>query len=143
MAWLGRFGLHLAAALGATGGRYVETGDAGTLGRSSGEALDKDQVGVAAEGWASIVDALRGTVSRQQFETWFRAMRPVSLAPGRYVFGVPNAFLKSWIESYYSDLLRNCVESAFGASASGPEGRPPEIRIEVFDGAFTYSPMVM
>jgi chromosomal replication initiator protein len=97
--------------------------------------VDKDQVGVAAEGWASIVDALRGTVSRQQFETWFRAMRPVSLAPGRYVFGVPNAFLKSWIESYYSDLLRNCVESAFGASASGPEGRPPEIRIEVFDGA--------
>jgi len=93
--------------------------------------VDKDRVVADGEAWASIVEALRGTVSRQQFETWFRTMRPVSIEPGRYVFSVPNAFLKGWIDSYYTELLRNCVASAFGAGADGIDGRPSEIRIEV------------
>jgi chromosomal replication initiator protein len=96
--------------------------------------VDKDPIVTDAEAWASIVEALRGTVSRQQYETWFRAMRPVSLEPGRYVFSVPNAFLKGWIDGYYADLLRNCVTSALGAEAS-PDGRPPEIRLEIQGGA--------
>jgi chromosomal replication initiator protein len=93
--------------------------------------VDKDRVVADGEAWASIVEALRGTVSRQQFETWFRTMRPVSIEPGRYVFSVPNSFLKEWIESYYTELLRNCVTSAFGPGADGADGRPVEIRIEV------------
>jgi chromosomal replication initiator protein len=99
--------------------------------------VDKDRV-EDAEAWASIVESLRGTVSRQQYETWFRTMRPVTLSPGRYVFSVPNAFLKEWIESYYTDLLRNCVASALGASV-GPEGRPAQIDV-VVDGATTNAP---
>ena len=33
---------------------------------------DRTVAGAGAEAWASIVEALRGTVTRQQFETWFR-----------------------------------------------------------------------
>jgi chromosomal replication initiator protein len=92
--------------------------------------LEKDRSVADAETWASILEALRGTVNHQQFQTWFRAMRPVSLQPERYVFSVPNSFLKEWIEGYYLDLLRNCVTSALGASVA-PDGRPAEIRIVV------------
>jgi chromosomal replication initiator protein len=103
--------------------------------------VDQDRVAARPEDWASIVEALRGTVSRQQFETWFRTMRPVSLQPGRYVFCVPNAFLRDWIQGYYTDLLRNCVTSALGAvAAAGPDGRPAEIRIDVDAGPDDASP---
>ncbi len=95
--------------------------------------MDKDPVAGDADTWASILEALRGTVNPQQFQTWFRAMRPVSLRPGRYVFSVPSAFVKDWIDGYYVDLLRNCVTSALGSSST-PDGRPAEIRVEVVDG---------
>ncbi len=92
-----------------------------------------------AEAWASIVEALRGTVTRQQFETWFRSMRLARAEPGLYVFAVPNAFLRDWIESYYVDLLRNCV----GQSAEvDPDGRPVEVRIVVDDPADDRAPVV-
>ena len=84
--------------------------------------MDQDRVAARPEDWASIVETLRGTVSRQQFETWFRTMRPVSLEPGRYVFCVPNAFLRDWIQGYYADLLRNCVASALGNGAASGRG---------------------
>jgi chromosomal replication initiator protein len=92
--------------------------------------LDKDRSVGDAETWASILEALRGTVNPQQFQTWFRSMRPVSLQKGLYVFSVPNTFLKDWIDTYYLDLLGECVASALGASQA-PDGRPAEIRIVV------------
>jgi chromosomal replication initiator protein len=92
--------------------------------------LDKDRSVGDAETWASILEAIRGTVNPQQFQTWFRSMRPVSLQPGLYVFSVQNTFLKEWVEGYYLDLIGNCVTSALGASQA-PDGRPAEIRIVV------------
>ncbi len=92
--------------------------------------MDEDRTVAGAESWASILEALRGTVTRPQFETWFRSMRPVAIGPERCVFAVPNAFLRDWIESYYTDLLRNCVASALGL-ACGPDAKPLEIRVEV------------
>jgi chromosomal replication initiator protein len=67
-----------------------------------------------ADAWASILETLRTAVTRQQFETWFRAMRLRSLEEGRATFAVPNGFLKDWIESYYLDLLRRAIEDATG-----------------------------
>jgi len=101
--------------------------------------VDRDRIVGDSESWASILEALRGAVNHQQFQTWFRSMRPVSLQPGRYVFAVPNAFLKQWIESYYLDLLANCVTGALGDTA-GADGRPPEIRIEIAGDAETPPP---
>jgi chromosomal replication initiator protein len=92
--------------------------------------VEKDRANGDAEAWASILEAIRGAVNPQQFQTWFRSMRPVSLRSGQYAFSVPNTFLKDWIEVYYLDLLRSCVTSAVGAS-TGDDGRPPTIRIEV------------
>ena len=111
--------------------------------------MDKDPIDRAAargdrtdgDAWASISETLRGTVTRQQYETWFRNMRPVSLGAGAYVFSVPNAFLKSWIESYYLDLLRNCIVVALGAHGS-PDGRPAEIRIEIEDADAAPAPVL-
>jgi len=92
--------------------------------------LDKDRAVEHAESWASILEAIRGTVNHQQFQAWFRSMRPVSLQPGLYVFSVPNSFLRDWINAYYLDTLGDCVASALGASQQ-PDGRPAEIRIVV------------
>jgi hypothetical protein len=54
-------------------------------GPPAGQAADRGRRADAggAETWASIVEALRSTLSRQQFETWFRAKRPGSNATGR------------------------------------------------------------
>ena len=79
-----------------------------------------DRRAADSETWPSIVEALRAEVTRQQFETWFRPMRLVREAGGRFEFSVPNPFLKDWIEGFYLGLLGRTAdaETWFGQEVS-------------------------
>ena len=71
----------------------------------------------------AVLDSLRGRVSRQQFETWFRKIRILEATPERVVVGVENSFGRDWINNYYLDVLRASVAGVFGGS--------PEVAVAV------------
>ena len=64
------------------------------------------------QAWDRIVTILRRSVPRQQFETWFRGMRLVSLGPERAELSVPNNFLREWIHRKYFGVLRRACEES-------------------------------
>ena len=76
-----------------------------------------------AQTWDKVATILRRSVPRQQFETWFRGMRLVSLSPERAELTVPNNFLREWIHRKYFGVLRRALREV---SAGDPE---VEIRI--------------
>jgi chromosomal replication initiator protein len=65
---------------------------------------------------AAVLDSLRGRISRQQFETWFRRVLLVEATPERVVLGVENPFFRDWIHTYYLDVLRRSVGEVLGGS---------------------------
>ncbi len=71
--------------------------------------------------WDNIAAILRRSVPRQQFDTWFRGMRLVSMEPERVEFSVPNNFLREWILKKYRGILRGAVREVSGGD--------PEIEI--------------
>ncbi|MHC4971092.1 MAG: chromosomal replication initiator protein DnaA [Planctomycetota bacterium] len=75
------------------------------------------------EAWDKVATILRRSVPRQQFETWFRGMRLLSLSPERAELTVPNNFLREWIHRKYFGVLRRALREV---SAGDPE---IEIRI--------------
>ena len=80
--------------------------------------------------WDSVATVLRRSLTRQQFETWFRGMRIVRLDEQRAEFTVPNNFLREWIRKKYLGLLRSAMHEVVGGH--------PEIDIRV--AAETYAP---
>jgi len=70
------------------------------------------------EAFASIVEALRGELTRQQYETWFRRLKLLRIEDdGGHVFGVPNSFVRDWIDAYYRALLERTVAAVAGKPA--------------------------
>ena len=69
---------------------------------------------VIADVWVSLVESLRASVPRQNYEMWFRTMRLREIVDGTAVFTVPNPFARDWIEDYYVDLLGRLVAEATG-----------------------------
>ena len=82
-----------------------------------------DRSSTSGDRLAEILDSLRGRVSRQQFETWFRKVRLVEATPEQVVFGVENAFFRDWIQTYYLEVLRSAAGDVLG-------GRP-EVSVAV------------
>ena len=80
----------------------------------------------ADQAWDKVAVLLRRAVPRQQFETWFRGMRLVSLGPERACLTVPNNFLKEWILRKYAGVLRRALREVSGGD--------PEILIEIAEG---------
>jgi chromosomal replication initiator protein len=74
----------------------------------------------------AVLDSLRGRISRQQFDTWFRNVRVLEATPERVVVGVENPFFRDWIQTYYLDVLRSSVAEVFGGS--------PEVVLAVSSG---------
>lgn len=74
---------------------------------------------------------LRKAVNRQQYQTWFGAMRPADDSDG-FAFSVANQFVRDWIGSYYMQLLADAVLHATG------EAR--QVRVIVRDGDETPAP---
>jgi chromosomal replication initiator protein len=75
----------------------------------------------------ALLEAVRGKVSRQQYETWFRRVRLLACEPHRVVFGVENSFFREWIRTYYGDVLRSAVREVMGGDL--------EIEVEIYTEA--------
>ncbi len=71
----------------------------------------------------AVLESVRGRVSRQQFETWFRKIRILEAGPERVVLGVENSFFQDWIRTYYLEVLRTSVAQVFGGN--------PEVAVTV------------
>lgn len=74
---------------------------------------------VCADLWPDVLNYLKKTVREQQFETWFKCLRPDCLEPGVARLKVPNQFYKAWLSERYMPTL----QEAFMAVA----GEHPEI----------------
>jgi len=68
----------------------------------------------AAQFWERVLEVLRRSLTRKQFDTWFSGMRLLSLGSDRVEFGVSNNFLREWIARKYKGLLTRAVAEAAG-----------------------------
>lgn len=83
---------------------------------------------LAASLWNSVLANIRAHVSEQQFDTWFRALRPGRSSDDVYELTVPNTFTREWIRTKFSDVILGAVEQVTG-------GRRPALRLVVREDA--------
>ena len=67
--------------------------------------------------WNNCLQIIENNIDPQQFHTWFKLIRPVSLEGSRLTVEVPSDFFREYIEDTYKDLLRLTIRRAIGADA--------------------------
>ncbi len=64
--------------------------------------------------WSNTLAIIEAQLSKPSFETWLKATKPLAFYNNTLVVGVPNEFAKDWVESRYSNLLQETVNSVAG-----------------------------
>ena len=64
--------------------------------------------------WTSVLEAVRGRVKREQFETWFKRTALRSISGGEAVVAVPNAFFREWLGRFYRAEIENALRELTG-----------------------------
>jgi len=77
--------------------------------------------------WQGVLSRVRGSVTEQQFDTWFRTVEPAHCTDDVLELMVPNTFSREWLRKKYADLI-------LGAAAAATGGRRPTLRITVREG---------
>ena len=67
--------------------------------------------------WNNCLQIIANNIDPQQFNTWFKLIRPVSLEGSKLTVEVPSDFFREYIEGAYKDLLRLTIRRAIGADA--------------------------
>ena len=67
--------------------------------------------------WNNCLQIIENNIDPQQFNTWFKPIRPVSLEEARLTVEVPSDFFRQYIEDAYKELLRLTIKRAIGAEA--------------------------
>ena len=67
--------------------------------------------------WNNCLQIIENNIDPQQFSTWFKPIRPVSLEGAKLVVEVPSDFFREYIEGAYKELLRLTIRRAIGADA--------------------------
>jgi chromosomal replication initiator protein len=62
------------------------------------------------EVWEEALAVIRGRISRQSFEAWFRPLTLGAVDENRVQILLPNRFFKEWFEEHYLGLLRSALE---------------------------------
>ena len=52
------------------------------------------------DAWTDICDNIAERIGQQRFSLWFRDTEPVKLEPGSVTIGVPNVFVREWLEQH-------------------------------------------
>ncbi len=65
---------------------------------------------VERERWAQILDELAKTISRQNYETWFRSVGLQSLSEQKIELDVPSKFARDWLQAYYHEIIRDAAQ---------------------------------
>ena len=67
--------------------------------------------------WENCLQIFENNMDPQQFNTWFKLIRPVSLDGAKLTVEVPSDFFREYIEGAYKDLIRLTIRRAIGADA--------------------------
>ena len=59
--------------------------------------------------WDRVRTRLRRQLGDDVYTSWFARVEPVSLEGGTATLSVPTLFLKNWIQSHYSEMLKECL----------------------------------
>src|SRR5262245_26393105 len=74
--------------------------------------------GSDAKLWTSVLEAVRGRVKREQFETWFKRTALRSLSAVEAVVAVPNAFFREWLGRFYRAEIEGALRELTGQAVS-------------------------
>ena len=67
--------------------------------------------------WNNCLQIIVSNIDRQQFDTWFKPIRPVSLVESTLTVEVPSDFFREYLEGAYLHLLKSALKRAIGADA--------------------------
>ncbi len=67
--------------------------------------------------WNDCLQIIENNIDPQQFSTWFKLIRPVSLEDAKLTVEVPSDFFREYIEGAYKDLIRLTIRRVLGADA--------------------------
>jgi chromosomal replication initiator protein len=67
--------------------------------------------------WQNCLQIIESNIDPQQFNTWFKPIRPISMVEAKLTVEVPSDFFREYIEGAYKDLLRLTIRRAIGADA--------------------------
>ena len=67
--------------------------------------------------WNNCLQIIGNNLEPQQFNTWFKLIRPVSLDGSKLVVEVPSDYFREYIEGAYRDLIKMTLRRAIGADA--------------------------
>ena len=67
--------------------------------------------------WNNCLQIIENNIDPQQYATWFRPIRPVSLEGAKLTVEVPSDFFREYIEGAFKELLRLTIRRAIGADA--------------------------
>jgi chromosomal replication initiator protein len=88
--------------------------------------------------WPIVLDRIRASVSEQQFQTWFRAIRVESCSEAAIELRVPNSFAGEWLRKRYRGVILRAACEVFGGRepslAISVEPRPGAARLDERDG---------
>ncbi len=83
--------------------------------------------------WERAIVSLANKVSRVTFESYIRAIRPLSYRDHEICLGVPSPFAREWLEKRHASVIRGILESILGV--------PIDVRYVVIAGEA--SPMLV
>ena len=73
-----------------------------------------EQDSPAQKVWDSVLDMLRGQVSRPAFETWLSASNGVAYADGQFVVGTANSFTSEMLRNRMHPVIERAVRDVVG-----------------------------
>ncbi len=63
-------------------------------------------------------DAIRKLVSKQQYDLWFASLQVLAADAVGVRLSVANPFIRDWLSTYYTEVLRSAVRECVGADAN-------------------------
>lgn len=82
---------------------------------------------VVADAWERVREGLRADLGERTFELWFGRCTAVSLQRGVLTVGVPNLFIRDWVEDRYSRRIAQLASEALGAEVQAAVKVDPEL----------------
>lgn len=69
------------------------------------------------DAWNSCLHIIEQLIDPQQFSTWFKPIRPVSLSESTLTVEVPNDYFREYLESAYLDIICKTLRRVIGNDA--------------------------
>ena len=67
--------------------------------------------------WNGCLKVFEQILEPQQFNTWFKPIRPVSMNDATLTVEVPSEFFREYIEEYFLDVIKKVIKREIGSEA--------------------------